>query len=138
MFVGLWKLWLERNSCVFSNQSTVLDKVVESIIWTVSGWGHVEVESSWMSLCKPYLLSWDACFQGGRLVKPVQKSSWMNPLDGLMKLNFDGSYIKEARRGGFSGVISDSSSKNLCSYLGVVQCIDSNGAEVYANANGMS
>ena len=32
---------------------------------------------------------------------------WLNPLWGVLKLNFDGSFVHSLRRGGIGGVIRD-------------------------------
>lgn len=56
----------------------------------------------------------------------------MPPLSGVLKLNFDGSFIKEGQRGGYGGVIRDSSGEILCSYFGPINCVDSNGVDIFA------
>lgn len=54
--------------------------------------------------------SWDDCFQMKRSwpEKPITISSWMPPLQGVLKLNFEGSFLKEASKGGYGGVIRNS------------------------------
>lgn len=63
-------------------------------------------------------LSWKAFFQGGRKVKPMKTPSWISPSAGLLKLIFDGSFLKELRKGGFGGVTRDSLDTPLCTYSG--------------------
>lgn len=40
-------------------------------------------------------LSSTTFFHEGRLVKSVKQASWLLPPSGVLKLNFDGSFIKE-------------------------------------------
>lgn len=51
---------------------------------------------------------------------------------GILKFNFDCSFINDVQYKGYDGVIRDSTGYILCSYSGSVDCKDSNGAEVYA------
>lgn len=50
----------------------------------------------------------------------------------ILKLNFDGSFVREFGRGGNGGVVRDSGGSILSSFSAPVDCSDSNGAEVYA------
>lgn len=43
-----------------------------------------------------------------------------------------GAFLKTQGKVGMEGVIRDSTGQNLCSYSGSVDCLDSNGAEVFA------
>lgn len=54
------------------------------------------------------------------------------PPHGILKLNFDGSFIKEEHKRGFGGVIRDSLGQVLCNLSGPADCDDANRAEVYA------
>lgn len=49
--------------------------------------------------------SWGAIFMGSWRVKCSQRLSWMSPPMEVLKLNFDGSFIKSLSRGGIEGVI---------------------------------
>lgn len=50
----------------------------------------------------------------------------------MLKLNFDGNFTKDVRRGGYGGVIRDSVGVIFCSYSGSVDVPNSNEAEVFA------
>lgn len=50
----------------------------------------------------------------------------------MLKLNFDGNFTKDVRRGGYGGVIRDSVGVIFCSYSGWVDVSNSNKAEVFA------
>lgn len=62
LFVRLWKQWLERNKLVFKNRSSEEDKVVVSIVWTVSGWACQEKEFIDVSP-QGLSISWDVIFK---------------------------------------------------------------------------
>lgn len=51
---------------------------------------------------------------------------------GVLKLSFNGGFVKEIRQGGWRVVIRDSIGQFLNQFSGLVECFDSNGAEVYA------
>lgn len=53
------------------------------------------------------------------------------PLDRL-KLNFDGSYIRDKNRGGIGGAIRDHDGVTIHNYLGPVSAFDANEAEIYS------
>ena len=38
LYATFWKIWLERNNRVFRKVSKPVEKVIESIVWTVSVW----------------------------------------------------------------------------------------------------
>lgn len=46
-------------------------------------------------------ISWVACFQGSRILKPVKTTLWMHPPNGALKLSFDGIFIKCEQKGGY-------------------------------------
>lgn len=62
------------------------------IIWSVSNWAsrNKEFEEVYHH---DLTRSWDACFQNRRPEKPTIISSWISPPEGVLKLNFDGSYL---------------------------------------------
>lgn len=45
-------------------------------------------------------MSWATYFRGGSVPKLVLPSSWGPPSIGVLKLNFVGSFLKDARKGG--------------------------------------
>lgn len=59
-------------------------------------------------------------------------TSLLHPPNGVLKLIFDGSFLKDVRWGGYGGVIRDSMGAILCSYVGAVDLSNSNEAEVFA------
>eukprot|EP00268_Persea_americana_P001198 TRINITY_DN10363_c0_g4_i2.p1 TRINITY_DN10363_c0_g4~~TRINITY_DN10363_c0_g4_i2.p1 ORF type:complete len:103 (-),score=13.50 TRINITY_DN10363_c0_g4_i2:226-534(-) len=56
----------------------------------------------------------------------------MSPPMGILKLNFDESFVKSLDKGGIGGVIRDWSSKIVRSFSGPVESSDTNEAEVFA------
>lgn len=58
----------------------------------------------------------------------------MHPPTRILKLYFDGSFFffQKSRHGGGGGVIRDSTREILHRISGPIECLDSNGAEVYA------
>ena len=64
--------------------------------------------------------------------KPVNRVLWLNPAMGILKQNFDGSFVHSLRRGGIGDVIRDWSSKVVRSYSGPVESMDVNEAERFA------
>lgn len=101
------------------------------IVWMVSNWANKAKDFLDVSIFYSNL-SWKAFFEGGRKVKPMKTPSWISPPAGLLKLNFDGSFLKELRKGGFGGVTRDSLDIPLCTYSGSLDCVHSNEAEVFA------
>lgn len=77
-------------------------------------------------------LSWEVCINGGRKKSHVTHSSSICPPSGILKLNFDGSFIRDSGKGRFGGIIRDSSGQVVKRFSGVVDCSDANGAEVHA------
>lgn len=57
---------------------------------------------------------------------------WEPPPNGFLKLNFDGSYFPHIQMGGIRGVIRDFSGNIVKNFAGSMNCVDSNGAEMYA------
>lgn len=63
---------------------------------------------------------------------PVQLSSWAAPPVGVLNLNFDASFISDARKGGFEGVIGTSIGASLVTYSVSIDWSDPNQVEVFA------
>lgn len=61
-------------------------------------------------------LSWEAYFCGGSGYKSVHPPLWSPPIR-VLKLNFDGSFLKDVRKGGYIGLIRDSIGNSLCTYF---------------------
>lgn len=52
---------------------------------------------------------------------------------GVLKLNFDGIFLEDERKGGYGGGHKEySSSQVICGLPGLVACVDASGAEVFA------
>lgn len=62
----------------------------------------------------------------------MSHSFWLCPPNGLLNMNFDGSFIREYGRRGFKGVIKDSSGQFIKELSGMVDCSNVNEAEMYA------
>lgn len=58
-------------------------------------------------------MSWAAYFQGGSGLKFMYPS----PPIVVLKLNFDGSFLRNVRRGRYGGLIRDSTNNSLCTYF---------------------
>ena len=100
LYATLWKLWLERNDRLFRNKSSSVDGVVRS----VSEWVRTKQEFEGVDL-SDLNISWVDVLRGGWNAKPVIRVFWLNPLWGVLKLNFDGSFVHSLRRGGIGGVV---------------------------------
>lgn len=96
----LWNIWLERNRRFLKVNRDVSTRLSMSFFQV----------STWAAKCKKFkgyssadiLRGWLALFADGRQ-KLSHVSLWVplpRPLQGLLKLNFDGSYIRELHRGG--------------------------------------
>ena len=68
-------------------------EVVESILWSVSKWVSTRREFNGVSM-KDLYRSWSSFFKGGWRVKSRVRVAWMNPSAGVLKLNFDGSFVR--------------------------------------------
>lgn len=102
----------------------------------MSNW--VIQDKDFEGVSRPDLIcSWDTCFQMSRTVKPISIVSWIPPLDRVLKLNFDGSFLKEVHKSGYGGVIRNSCGMVLCCLSGPIQCDNANGAAVYAMLMGV-
>ena len=131
LYATFWKIWLERNNRVFQNKSHSVEDVVDSIVWSVSEWVRKRKEFNSVDLFD-LNRSWAAICKGGGRLKSKQKVSWMSPPMGILKLNFDESFVKSLDKGGIGGVIRDWSSKIVRSFSGPVESSDTNEAEVFA------
>ena len=70
---------------------------------------------------------------GGCVSKARHRVIWKSTPRGLLKLNFDGSYLRSICRGGIGGAIRDSSNGNVVrSFSGPFDGKDANEAEVFA------
>ena len=76
-------------------------------------------------------ISWVEVLRGGWNAKPVNRVLWLNPPMGVLKLNFDRSFVHSLRRGGIGLVIKDWPDVVVQSYSGPVESMDVNGAELF-------
>ena len=76
--------------------------------------------------------SWAAVLNGGHHAKVIHRLSWRSPPVGIFKLNFDGSFLQSAQRGGFGGVIKDWNGNVIRDFSRPVDFFDANEAEVFA------
>lgn len=99
---------------------------------------HIWSASNWVSLDKNFeevpihelKRSCEVFFQKCCTVNSV-RTSWLLPLQEVLKLNFYGSFFEECK-GGYGGVIRNSCGQILCGLSGPIECVDANGAEVFA------
>lgn len=59
--------------------------------------------------------SWNTLFEDGRR-KVRHNVSWIPPPQGILKLNFDSSYVRESGNGGIGGVIRDHLGTGICTF----------------------
>ena len=111
LYAGLWKLWIERNNRFFQNKCKRPEVIVRSVVWVFSEWVIRKAEFLGVSL-EALNRSWPAHFQGGRRSILRQKLLWEPPLNGFLKLNFDGSYFPHIQMGGI-GVLFMTSLEKL-------------------------
>ena len=105
--------------------------MVESIVWSVSEWVAKRKEFLGVYL-EDLSRSWPVFFQGGRQVTFVKKTPWTPPPNGVFKLNFDAIFLHSSQRGGIGGVIRDWKGTVLRNFLGPVDSLSANDAEVFA------
>lgn len=92
LYATFWKLWLESNNRIFRNKNRFVEEIVETIVKTVSEWVRkLSLNFEGIPL-EDLILSWVAVLEGSCHGTSVQGFSWMPPLHGILKLNFDGSY----------------------------------------------
>lgn len=72
-------------------------------IWYVSSWATWDKEFKDVPI-RDLTQSCDAIFQRKRSDCPVKHSIWSPPLHGILKLNFEGSFSREERKGRYSRV----------------------------------
>ena len=87
---------------MFRNVSKPVEKVIESIVSTVSVWVCKRKEFVGIPL-EDFNRSWGAFLKGGWWPKVSHRVHWLCP-SGFLKLNFDGSYLQSIHKGGFGGV----------------------------------
>ena len=127
VYATVWKLWLERNRRVFINKSKSAEEVVESIVWTV--W-------EWVCNCKHFIdvsledlnRSWAVVLKGSWRSRIVQRQVWNHPRTGIVKLNFDGSFVQSVQQG---GVIKDLNGIIIRNFSGPVHSSNANKAELF-------
>ena len=112
-----------------------MDEVVQLIVWSVSEWVRTKQEFEGVDLSN-LNISWVDVLRGGWKAKPVKRVLWSNPPWGVLKLNFDGSFVHSLRRGGIGGVIRDWFGVVVRNYTGPVDLIDANEAELFAHLIG--
>ena len=116
---------------MFRNKSYSMGEVVQSIVWSLSEWVRNRTEFQGIDLNDLHR-SWVVILNGGWHVKPVSRVCWMTPPMGILKLNFDGSFIHSIKRGGIGGVIRDWYGTVFMSFLGPLDSVDTNEVEVFA------
>lgn len=87
---------MERNSRVFRNKCTAAEELTN--VLTVLGIcvfvTNVVQDEDFEGLSLPDLIcSWDANFQIPRTVTPIPRVSWIPLPHGVLRLNFDGSFL---------------------------------------------
>lgn len=90
MYATLWKLSLEGNNRIFRNKSKLVEEVVDSIVWSVSGWVSKRKEFDGVPLED---LKATFVMRGWR-AKIMPKASWVPSLVVILQLNFDESFVK--------------------------------------------
>ena len=131
LYAILWKIWLERNNRVFRNKSSSMEEVVQSIVLSVSEWVSSRMEFLGVAL-EDLNRSWVVFFKGGRCAKSFQQILWERPPLGVLKLNFDGSFVQSISRGGIRGLIRDWIGNIVRNFSGPADSLDANKAEVLA------
>ena len=106
-------------------------EVVESIIWSVSKWASTRKEFNGVSV-KDLYRSWSSFFKGGWRVKSRVTVAWINPPTGVLKFNFDGSFVHSLQKGGIGGVIRDWNEKMVRSFSGPTDSSDDNETKLFA------
>eukprot|EP00268_Persea_americana_P013258 TRINITY_DN15784_c0_g2_i1.p1 TRINITY_DN15784_c0_g2~~TRINITY_DN15784_c0_g2_i1.p1 ORF type:complete len:214 (-),score=16.90 TRINITY_DN15784_c0_g2_i1:200-841(-) len=104
LYATIWKIWLERNRRVFRSISKPVEEIVQSIVWNVSPWACNRKEFGGISLID-LNRSWASVFEGHGHSKVVARVGWICPTPGILKLNFDGSFLRSTNQGGTGGVI---------------------------------
>lgn len=69
---------------------------------------------------------------GGGGGRPHHTIPWSPPSLNLLKLNFDGSFIRGENRGGIGGIICDHDGAVIRNYSGPVDAFNANEAEIYS------
>ena len=95
LYATLWKLWMERNDRLFRHKSSSVDGVVRS----ASEWVRTKKEFKGVDL-SDLNISWVDVLRGGWNAKLVSRVLWSNPPWGVLKLNFDESFVHSISRGG--------------------------------------
>lgn len=73
-----------------------------------------------------------AVLEGGWHAHSIRRRLWIPPLNGIVKLNFDGSYQNSIQKGGIEGVIKDFSGNIARMHLGPMVASDANEVEAFA------
>ncbi|XP_019233381.1 PREDICTED: uncharacterized protein LOC109213985 [Nicotiana attenuata] len=130
-----WELWKQRTSCKYGNQKKFQpNMMVHQVIWNIKGaiskiiprWDN---HHPWPDLC-----------QRIEKLKPMQSWSqvlWSTPNQGCIKVNTDGSYIRENNEAGIGGIVRNSNVDLIMAFSRVVQCDNSNTAEALATEFGL-
>lgn len=127
VFAIVWRLWLKRNSRVFRNTSAKVDEVADSVIWYVSSCVNRDKDFEDIFI-HALTIFWDACFHMRSIETQAPHSTWRPPPEGVLKLNLDGSFLKEERKGGYGGVIRNNNDHILQELSSSIDCDNANGA----------
>ena len=76
--------------------------------------------------------SWSSFFNSGWSVKSRVRVAWMNHPTGVMKLNFDGSFVRSLRKGWTVGVIRDWNGNVVRSFSRPIDSSDADETELTA------
>ena len=112
-------------------KSNCMDVVVHSIVWSLSEWVRSRKGFKRIDLHDLHRY-WTAILNGGWCRKFVKRVIWMHPPQGILTINFDGSFICSTRRGGIGGGVRESIRIVVRSFSGLLEAQDADEVEVFA------
>ena len=88
---------------MFRSINKPVEEIIQSIVWNVSEWACNRKEFGGISLID-LNRSWASVFEGHGRPTVVTRVEWICPPPGILKLNFDGSFLRRTNQGGIGGV----------------------------------
>ncbi|KAK4730244.1 hypothetical protein R3W88_023232 [Solanum pinnatisectum] len=113
-----WELWKSRCSCIYGNQTRFyIRKMVQQILWNIKA-----------AMDKAYPL---------HKIKMRPKTTikyviWNKPMDGLIKVNTDDSYLEHNGKAGIGGIARNNDGKFIFAFAAPITTSDHNVAEALA------
>lgn len=102
----LWDIWKERNQRIFKDNKRPVRVVIDSILGEVGSWLMVDKNFKDLSL-NSFMMDWVTIISSSPHNDGAIVKRWEPPLEGQLKLNFNGSSFRNPGLAGYGCIARD-------------------------------